>query len=140
MDRPEGWEWLDEPRERWETPDLLRGPATSAPTNLAIVMLSCDFLGHELSALVGRFVTEYALFYLRPPGRGLSFRDQAQISDVLTKHTRCIFEAWERFRTGAEQNSPADEIRRLMQENREALANELNEAISAFSGLPGSIL
>lgn len=131
---------MDEPREKWETPDSLRGPAASVPYNLAIAMLSCDFLGHELCALVGRFITEYAQSYLRPPGKGLTFREQSLISNVLTRHTRRTFEAWERFRMGAEQEGPAGEIRRLIQENRELLAAELNEAISAFSALPGSVL
>ncbi|MFD7454232.1 hypothetical protein [Kitasatospora sp. NPDC059827] len=140
MNWPEGWEWLDEPRERWDVPDSLRGPAPSAPLNLAVAMLSCEFLGHELCVLVGRFVTENAQLYLRPPGKGLTFREQSLISNVLTRHTRRTFEAWERFRLSEEREGPAHEVRRLLQENRELLASELNEAILAFSRLPGSVL
>ncbi|MFJ8473185.1 hypothetical protein [Kitasatospora sp. NPDC094011] len=141
MNRPEGWEWLDDDRrERWDVPESLRGPAASTPVNLAVAMLSCDFLGHELCVLVGRFVTEHAQVYLRPPGKGLTFREQSLISDVLTRHTRRTFEAWERFRVSPEQEGPAPEVRRLVQKNRELLATELEEAIQAFAGLPGSVL
>ncbi|WP_406294603.1 hypothetical protein OG948_06735 [Embleya sp. NBC_00888] len=139
MSRPEGWEWLDEPREEWDIPDSLRGPAKLVQSNLAAAILSCDFLDHDILALVGRFITEHSLFYLRPLAKGLSFHEQALISDVLVKHTRRTFEAWERFRQSAEQGGPAGEMRSLMQANRLALSNELNNAISAFQQLPGSV-
>ncbi|MFZ3493733.1 hypothetical protein ACODT5_10995 [Streptomyces sp. 5.8] len=139
MSRPDGWEWLDEPREQWEVPDSLRGPARSTPSNLAIAMLSCDFLGHDVSALVGRFIAEHSLLYLRPPGKGLGFREQALLSDVLTRHTRRTYEAWDRFKTSAEQDGPSEEIRRNLESNREALKVELNNAISAFRKLPESV-
>jgi hypothetical protein len=140
MPWPDGWEWLDEPREQWEIPDSLRGPVGSTPINLAIVMLSCDFLGHEILALLGSFITESSLSYLRPPSRGLGFRDQALLADVLTRHTRRTFEAWERFRLAAEQDGPHEEVRRNLEAGREAIKAELNDAISAFKQLPESIV
>ncbi|MBT3073555.1 MULTISPECIES: hypothetical protein [Streptomyces] len=140
MSRPDGWEWLDEPREQWTVPDSLRGPAASTQSNLAIAMLSCDFLGHEIVALVGRFIAEHSLLYLRPPGKGLGFREQALLADVLTRHTRRTFEAWERFKSSAEGDGPDEEIRRDIEASREVLKNELNSAISAFEELPASVI
>jgi hypothetical protein len=138
MARPEGWEWLDEPRPRWETPEALRGPVGSVPVNLALALLSCDFLGHEIRVLVGRFVSEHSLFYLRAPGMPLTFRDQALISDAIGLCVRRVFEAWEEFRLTAERDARAEEIGRLMRQKRQALAEELENAISVFKELPGN--
>ncbi|WP_143658084.1 hypothetical protein [Embleya scabrispora] len=140
MSRPEGWEWLDEPREHWDIPASLRRPGGSPQSNLVIAMLSCEFLGHETVALAGRFITEYSMLYLRPPDRGLNFHEQSRLGAVITRHTRRTYEAWEGFKAAAENDGPAAEVRRLIQEGRQALALELNSAISAFRQLPGSVL
>jgi hypothetical protein len=125
--------------EERDPPELMRGPSGYPPTNLAILLLSCDVLDHEVCALVGRFVTECSSAYLRPT-RSMTFREQELMGEVFTRHTRRTFVAWERFRLGLEMAAPAAEVRRVLDESREALVFELKEAVTAFSRLPGSVL
>jgi len=58
------FDWILELPDGWEPPDELRTPSMSIEANLAIRMLSCDYLGHEVRVLLGRFITEHSLFTL----------------------------------------------------------------------------
>ena len=121
-------------------PELRQGPSNSSPCNLAILLLSCDVLHHEAIVLVGRFVSESSMAYLRPSSRGLSFQEQKLFGEVFTRHCRRTFEAWERFRLALEMTAPIPVKKQELSEAREALSFELTEAIAAFAALPESVM
>ncbi|MFD9738957.1 hypothetical protein [Umezawaea sp. NPDC059074] len=121
-------------------PELRDGPSNSTPCNLAILLLSCDILRHDAVVLIGRFVSESSMAYLRSPGRGLSFREQKLFGDVFTRHCRRTFEAWERFRLALAMDAPIPVKKQEVSEAREALSFELTESIAAFAELPASVM
>ena len=62
MPMPPGWEWLDDLPDEWEAPPDLQIPTPYPEVNLMIRLLSCEFLGFEVRAEIGRFVAEEALY------------------------------------------------------------------------------
>lgn len=65
MPMPQGWEWLDDLPDEWEAPPDLQSPTPYPEVNLEIQLLSCEFLGFEVRAAIGRFVAEEAFYGLR---------------------------------------------------------------------------
>lgn len=135
MSLPEGWEWLDELPE-WEPPQELMGPAKSVELNLAIRMLSCDILGKNICALVGRFVTEQSLFtiwFLRDvKGSGRDIRELALISNISWEQTRLVFESWERFESNLKSEGSNHDVRARIQASSEELVRSLQDAIDTL--------
>ncbi|KJK58196.1 hypothetical protein [Saccharothrix sp. ST-888] len=133
---PEGWEWLDE-LPTWEPPKELRGPASSTALNLAIKMLSCDILGNDVCALVGRFVTEHSLFnvwFLRDAkGSGRDARQLAQLSSIGREQTRLVFESWERFLAATSVEGPNEHVRELIRLRSGELSESLRNASVALT-------
>src|SRR5262245_58287676 len=93
---PPGWEWLDDLPDEWEPPAELREPTPLPHTNLAIKIMSCDFISHEACAALGRFVTEHALFtmwYVRSvkhSGRWTG-KQAAILADIPYEQTRVVY-------------------------------------------------
>jgi hypothetical protein len=135
MALPEGWEWLDE-LPTWEPPQELRSPASSTALNLAIRMLSCDILGNDVCALVGRFVTEYSLFniwFLQDAKKsGRDARQLAMLSSVGREQTRLVFESWERFLAATSAEGSNEDVRKLIRLRSDELSESLGNAIVAL--------
>jgi hypothetical protein len=55
------WDWLADMSDEWEIPGELEEPTGFPEANMAIKILSCEILGHDVRAAVGRFVTAQAL-------------------------------------------------------------------------------
>jgi len=85
VSRPAGWDWLDEVPDDWVPPEDLSGPTGSVDTDLAIRLLSCEILGPEVRAAVGRFVTEQAqyLLWFLTEGRAAGIRALDAPDEVL---------------------------------------------------------
>ncbi|MFC1429147.1 hypothetical protein ACEZDB_00530 [Streptacidiphilus sp. N1-3] len=98
MARPQGWEWLDDLPDEWEAPSDLQIPTPYPEVNLAIRLLSCDFLGFEVRAAIGRFVTQEALYDIwfleNFEAAGWGMKKAAQLREVPMEQTRIVYEAW----------------------------------------------
>lgn len=115
MPTPEGLEWLNELPEELETPLDLREPTENPEVNLVIKILSCEILGHEVRAAVGRFVTEQALFTIwfldDVKGSGREMKESALLSQIPMEQTRNVYEAWKKFESIDELVAPNEVLR-----------------------------
>lgn len=139
MPAPRGWEWFDELPEEWEPPEELLSPSNSPEHNLAILMLSCDVLGRDVCALIGRFITEQSLFtlwFLRDVKRsGRDLKEAALISGIGHHWTRQVYEAWMRFYSSTKTEGPNEGVRTLIVEARAELAKALQNAVDALAAV-----
>ncbi|MEW2445874.1 hypothetical protein [Micromonospora marina] len=125
------FDWLSEVPDEWEPPGELLEPSKSVETNLAIRMLSCDYLGHEVLVLLGRFIAENSLFTLwflkegKASQRGL--KETAILAGLPLEQTRVVYEAWRRF----EEVSDMQEADAILGERRRAAQVELSAALQA---------
>ncbi|MFG2976131.1 hypothetical protein ACGFYY_24525 [Streptomyces sp. NPDC048331] len=126
--------------EKWVVPDSLRGPVRQVPTNLAIRMLSCELLDHEVKALVGQFIAEASLCYLRPVEAPMNFDRQARFGDALRGSTRIVYEGWEEFRTAIEGEGCPEEVRESIRQGKSMLISRLQAAVDRLRALPDSII
>ncbi|MEV7773310.1 hypothetical protein [Kitasatospora sp. NPDC086791] len=125
---------------RWIVPDSLRGPVRQVPTNLAIQMLSCELLDHEIKALLGEFIAEASRCHLRPMEAPMNFDRQARFGGVLREATRIVYEGWEDFRAAIESGGRSEDVREAIQESRDSLFSRLQSANERLRGLPGSVI
>jgi hypothetical protein len=124
-------DWLSEVPDEWEPPGELLKPSSSVEANLAIRMLSCDYLGHEVRVLLGRFIAEHSLFTLwflrevKTPQRGL--KEAAILAGLPLEQNRAVYETWKRF----ENVSAMQEADEILRERRQAAREELSAALRA---------
>ncbi|GAA1020278.1 hypothetical protein Aple_078810 [Acrocarpospora pleiomorpha] len=129
MPIPEGWEWLNELPEEWETPPDLQTPTNNLEANLVIKMLSCEILGQDVRAAIGGFISAQALYTMwffddvKSSGRGM--REVTLLAVFPTEQTRDVYKAWKRFERVGEQEG-RDEV---LRDRRIAAAAELAEAL-----------
>lgn len=125
------FDWLSEVLDEWEPPGELLEPSRSVVANLAIRMLSCDYLGHEVLVLLGRFIAEHSLFTLwflkegKASQRGL--KEAAILAGLPRRQTRVVYEAWRRF----EEVSDMQEADAVLAERRRVAQEELSVALQA---------
>jgi|HigsolmetaAR206D_1030411.scaffolds.fasta_scaffold01205_14 hypothetical protein len=131
------FDWILELPDGWEPPDELRTPSMSIEANLAIRMLSCDYLGHEVRVLLGRFITEHSLFtlwYLREAKSSrYGLKETLMLGGLPREQTRVVYEAWKRFdeiSAMRAENSVIGERRRVA---RKELAAALQAGIANLS-------
>ena len=70
----------DDLPDEWQWPPEIDVPTPYPETNLAIKILSCEFIGHDVQAAVGRFVTEQALYMT-----GMSAKSNSQVFGRLMR-------------------------------------------------------
>ncbi|MER5336943.1 hypothetical protein [Micromonospora sp. NPDC002717] len=125
------FDWLSEVPDEWEPPSELLEPSRSVEANLAIRMLSCDYLGHEVRVLLGRFIAEHSLFTLwflkegKTSQHGL--KEAATLAGLPLEQTRAVYEAWRRF----DEVSAMKEADAILGERRQAAREELSAALQA---------
>lgn len=107
MPIPEEWAWLNDLPKEWVTPADLRGPTSDPDTNLVIKMLEAQALGNEMVDLLGRFLSQYALFHLwfQREAKPSDIPDQelALVSLVPRRQTRNVYLAWNEFASAFER-------------------------------------
>lgn len=134
MPVPEGEEWLDEAQEEWETPVDLQSPTRYAEANLAIKLLSCEFLGHEVRVALGRFISEYSLytvwFHREVKRSGFSVKETTFLLGLPSEQTRIVYEAWKMLEVVDVLNAPNDVVR----ERRVTAAAALTAALQSAAG------
>ncbi|MDG4802940.1 hypothetical protein [Micromonospora sp. WMMD980] len=125
------FDWLSELPDEWKPPGELLEPSKSVEANLAIRMLSCDYLGHEVLVLLGRFIAEHSLFTLwfLKEGKALQrgLKETAILAGLPLEQTRAVYEAWRRF----EEISDMQEADAILGERRRAAQEELSSALQA---------
>ena len=135
---PPGWGWLNELPDEWQPPAELDVPTANWATNLAIIILSDESVGHEVQAAVGRFVGEQALYMIwyvrefRQPG-ARTVKDAALHADVKSDQTRVAYEAWTAYRDIALHTAPSENLRERRLAARAALATALDDAATALA-------
>ncbi|WP_162906971.1 hypothetical protein [Allorhizocola rhizosphaerae] len=129
MSLPEGWEWLDDVPDEWEAPEELRRPTRFPHANLAIRMLSCEYLSHENRVLLGRFISEYSLFQMwyldERKESGGDPKEAALLAQVPMNQTRLVYEAWKQL-----ENAEGAQLKDAAQA---ALADALWEAVAGLA-------
>ncbi|GAA3435188.1 hypothetical protein [Kutzneria kofuensis] len=137
------FEWIDEIPDGWEPPVDLLGPSQDVVANLAIKMLTCDYLGHQVLVLVGRFIAEHSLFtmwFLREGKAAVGAREALLLTLLPMEQVRIVYEAWQYFeRVPVVANSDEEAVRlgERRGQARLGLENALQSAIDAFRYAPG---
>ncbi len=136
MARPQGWEWLDELPDEWEAPSDLQSPTPYPEVNLTIQLLSCDFLGFEVRAAIGRFVTQEALYDIwfveNVEAAGWGMKRTAQLREVPMEQTRIVYEAWRALDSIRGIEAPNDVLRERRVDAIAVLKAALEEAAGQF--------
>lgn len=123
------FDWLSEVPDEWEPPGELLEPSRSVEANVAIRMLSCDYLGHEVRVLLGGFIAEHSLFALwflrerKASWHGL--KEVAVLAGLPLEQTRTVYEAWRRF----DEVSAMQEADAILGERLQAAREELSTAL-----------
>jgi hypothetical protein len=133
---PQGWEWLDDLPEEWEAPPDLQRPTRYPEVNLVIRLLSCEFLGFEVRAAIGRFVTEEALYDMwfveNVERAGWGEKKSALLREVPMEQTRIVYEAWKVLDAVEGLNAPNDVLLERRVTATAALTVALQEAAENF--------
>lgn len=114
MPLPEGWEWLDDLPDEWEYPPELEAPTPFPETNLVIKIVSCKYIGHDVRAAVGRFVSEHAIYTIwltEVKGSGGTAKDMAVLGNIQQEQTRRAYEAWKAFDDVSGLSAPNEVLR-----------------------------
>ena len=85
----------------WDPPDELMRPTRYPSDNLAIIMLTCETLGHDIRVLLGQFITEQSrlnIWFLEEvKGSGKSVDETLRLTTFGDEQTRLVYEAWKGF-------------------------------------------
>ncbi len=104
--------------------------------NLTIQLLSCDFLGFEVRAAIGRFVTQEALYDIwfveNVEAAGWGMKRTAQLREVPMEQTRIVYEAWRALDSIREIEAPNDVLRERRVDAIAVLKAALEEAAGQF--------
>ncbi len=115
----------------WEPPADLCKPTRYPEANLAIRLLSCEILGHEVYVSLGRFITEHSLYTIwfmhEVKGAGQGIKESMLLAEVPLEQTRIVYEAWKEFERIDELDAPNEVLR----ERRRAVAAELAGALKS---------
>ncbi|GAB1644303.1 hypothetical protein KRMM14A1259_47260 [Krasilnikovia sp. MM14-A1259] len=136
MPMPQGWEWLDDLPDEWEAPPDLQIPTPYPEVNLAIRLLSCEFLDFGIRAAIGRFITEEALYDLwfvdHLESAGWDARRSALLREVPMEHTRTVYEAWKELDSINQLDAPNAVLLNRRREAITALGAALHVAVEGF--------
>lgn len=94
------WAWLGRLPDEWVPPDELRDPTDSPALNLLIKMLSSQAFGNDDLELVGRFLSEKALYskWMASEAKKILSPEKLVLLTVASEdRTRRIYEAWRNF-------------------------------------------
>lgn len=121
----------DDLPDEWQWPPEIDVPTPYPETNLAIKILSCEFIGHDVQAAVGRFVTEQALYmiwYVREVKQSgfWTANETAILGNIPIEQTRRAYEAWKAFDAISGLSAPDD----VLGEQRVAAAAALTRTLN----------
>ena len=106
---------MDEVPDEWQPPSDLEAPTPYPETNLAIRILSCEYIGHDVTAVFGRFVTEHALFTIWFINEVEPTEPTAQevilLGNFQAEQTRLAYEAWKAFDRISDLGEPNETLR-----------------------------
>ncbi|MFI8984653.1 hypothetical protein ACIG63_06110 [Streptomyces antimycoticus] len=129
MSMSHGWEWLDDLPDEWEAPSDLQSPTPYPEVNVAIQILSCDFLGFDVRAAIGHFIAEEALYDMwfveNVEADGWGGKKAALLREVPMEQTRIVYESWKTLDAVSEIDAPNDVVR----ERRVTAIAELKAAL-----------
>ncbi|UCM86591.1 hypothetical protein [Streptomyces marincola] len=121
----------------WEPPPELRRPTASTHHNLVVLLLSCPFLGHPAYALLGRYLTEQALYqdWFRgvAKGSGRSLTEMAELARLPGEVTGRVYAAWLAFDAAAGSEGPDAEVGAAVAAARSGLEKALAAAAGALA-------
>lgn len=136
MSMPQGWEWLDDVPNEWEAPPELQNPTPYLEVNLAIRLLSCDFLGFDVRVEIGRFVTEEALYDIwfveNVQSAGWEMKRTALLREVPVEQARIVYGAWTVLDSVNELDAPDGVLLERRKTATAALKVALQEAADRF--------
>jgi hypothetical protein len=136
MPVPQGWEWLDDLPDEWEAPPDLGVPTPYPEVNLAIRLLSCEFLGFEVRVAIGRFVSEEALYDMwfieNVETASWGMKKSALLREVPMEQARIVYEAWKRFEGVGELDAPSEDLRKKRMAASSELVATLERAAETF--------
>jgi len=125
----------------WELPEELLEPVQHTASNLAIMMLSCPTIGHDVLTLVGRFITEQSLlniwFLEDVKGSGRGLEEVLSLTEFGDKQTRAVYEAWKSYKISV-SDERLDGKRERIIDCSEALVGALESAIAALMDIRGA--
>jgi hypothetical protein len=136
MPMPPGWEWLDDLPDEWEAPPDLQIPTPYPEVNLMIRILSCEFLGFDVRAAIGRFVAEEALydmwFVANIETADWEMRKSALLREVPMEQTRIVYKAWKVLDAVSELDAPNNVLLERRVAATAALTAALQETAERF--------
>ncbi|MFY1636230.1 hypothetical protein ACN27F_23655 [Solwaraspora sp. WMMB335] len=139
MSMPQGWEWLEDLPDEWEAPPDLQTPTPYPEVNLVIRLLSCEFLGFEARAAIGRFVTEEALYDMwfieKVQTAGWEMKKSALLREVPMEQARIVYEAWKVLNAVSELDAPDAVLLERRVTAIKALTSTLQEAAERLVGI-----
>lgn len=136
MTVPRDWEWLDGMPDEWEAPRELQDPTPYPEVNLAILLLSCDFLSFEVRAAIGHFIVEeaqYDMWFVENfETAGWGTKKSAQLREVPMEQARIIYEAWKALDAVNGLDAPNEALLQLRVGAIAGLMDALQKAAEEF--------
>lgn len=127
--------------QNWELPEELQAPVRHASSNLAIRMLSCPTIGHDVLTLLGQFITEQSLmniwFLEDVKGSDRGLEEVLSLTEFGEKQTRLVYEAWKNYQISI-SDERLDGKRERIVACSEALVGALENAIAALLNIRGA--
>lgn len=117
------------------TPAELDVPTPFLEANLAIKILSCEYVGHDVVEALGRYFSEYArssTWAARAKWSG-PMPNIAALEHIQLAQVRRAYEAWKAFEDLDRLDAPADLLGERRLAARKALAAALIESADALA-------
>ena len=123
--------------EEWEWPPELDAPTSFPEINLAIRILSCDYVGYRVLIALGRYISEnasYMMWVAKVKGSGATAKDVAILGHIQLEQARRIYEAWRAF----EELDRLDAPNEVVGERRSVAGDALAAVLTERCGHAGS--
>lgn len=113
-------------------------PALPPDVNLVIKMLRCNLLDKKTIALIGRYLTEQALFevwLLADAWKATTPREAAGLLQVHHEQTRRVYQSWRELEIARQSNDPNGQLPSKVQSAINNLTEALETAVSTLANL-----
>jgi len=131
---PEGWRWLYEVPEAPDPPGL--SPTGTLENDLPIALLSCNLIGADIRAEVGRLVTEHALYTLWFLEHGkrsrLGLQETVALMEYPSDRLLMVYRSWQNFTAVDRLDAPDETLRHHRQTTEATLLTTLQQAAAAL--------
>jgi hypothetical protein len=138
MSESERSRWLREVRQDWEVPEELLTPATAIESNLAIRILSCDVVGHEVRVLLGHFIAEQSLFTIwflqEVKNTSVDSEEAILMTGFGDEQTMLVYDAWKKLESAIGADAFAGQRVQVLA-GAAGLVNALEEAVRKLVGI-----